>query len=648
MLLLLLCLVFGCCSGFYLPGVAPREYLEEENVTVKVNSMKSSHAAVPFDYYSIMVCRPEGKLVREAENLGEILWGDEIKPSLYRFQMLKEVSCVKLCTTKVKEPTKAAKEASKASKRSNSSKVAPGLKSVQKLKRRIDDFYRGHLIMDNLPVSETYFAEGSKTDVSYRVGYPLGTPATKEAPTTVNNHLAFTVKIHKPSGLPGWRIVGFEVKPFSVESSKIDTQCTPGQDFDPAPLPAQTVVVSPADQATKAISWSYSIHWAEEPDVAWSSRWDHYLKSQDGPTIHWFGIVTSSLIVLCLGALVATILMRMLHMDFNRYNNPDDDADLQEETGWKLVHADVFREPKYSALLSCYLGTGSQLLGMSSVTLFFACLGFLSPARRGALMTAMLILFALMGALGGFVTAMLAKMFHEQSWATVFCTGVMFPGQIFVVFFCLNILLWAKEAANAVSFATLIGLVALWFFVSLPLLFMGAKVGYSSETITPPKSVNDIPRQIPPQRPYMNTLFLTLAGGAVSFGAVFIEMYFVLSSLWLNKIYYVFGFFAIIAVILAITCAEVSIVLVYFHLCAEDYHWWWRSFLYAGGCGPCLFLYSIYYLTSTLNMANDASICIYFAYMALLSYSLFVMMGTIGFFSTFVLVRYIYASVKVD
>lgn len=54
----------------------------------------------------------------------------------------------------------------------------------------------------------------------------------------------------------------------------VDTQCTPGQDFDPAPLPAQTVVVSPADQATKAISWSYSIHWAEEPDVAWSSRWD--------------------------------------------------------------------------------------------------------------------------------------------------------------------------------------------------------------------------------------------------------------------------------------------------------------------------------------------------------------------------------------
>lgn len=43
-----------------------------------------------------------------------------------------------------------------------------------------------------------------------------------------------------------------------------------------------------------------------------------------------------------------------------------------------------------------------------------------------------------------------------------------------------------------------------------------------------------------------------------------------------------------------------------------------------------------------------APICIYFAYMALLSYSLFVMMGTIGFFSTFVLVRYIYASVKVD
>lgn len=42
-------------------------------------------------------------------------------------------------------------------------------------------------------------------------------------------------------------------------------------------------------------------------------------------------------------AIVAMILMRTLHLDFNRYNNPENTEEAQEEVGWKLVHADVFR-----------------------------------------------------------------------------------------------------------------------------------------------------------------------------------------------------------------------------------------------------------------------------------------------------------------
>ncbi len=29
--------------------------------------------------------------------------------------------------------------------------------------------------------------------------------------------------------------------------------------------------------------------------------------------------------------------------------------------------------------------------------------------------------------------------------------------------------------------------------------------------------------------------------------------------------------------ILVVTCAEIAIVMCYFQLCSEDYHWWWRS-----------------------------------------------------------------------
>ena len=54
--------------------------------------------------------------------------------------------------------------------------------------------------------------------------------------------------------------------------------------------------------------------------TAWASRWDHYLKSADASNskIHWFSIVNSLLIVLFLSGMVAMILLRALHKDFNR------------------------------------------------------------------------------------------------------------------------------------------------------------------------------------------------------------------------------------------------------------------------------------------------------------------------------------------
>ena len=41
----------------------------------------------------------------------------------------------------------------------------------------------------------------------------------------------------------------------------------------------------------------------------------------------------------------------------------------QEETGWKLVHGDVFRAPKNPNLLSVLVGSGVQLLAMVVITL---------------------------------------------------------------------------------------------------------------------------------------------------------------------------------------------------------------------------------------------------------------------------------------
>lgn len=43
--------------------------------------------------------------------------------------------------------------------------------------------------------------------------------------------------------------------------------------------------------------------------------------------------------------------------------------DAQEEFGWKLVHGDIFRPPRKGMLLSVFLGSGTQILIMTFVTL---------------------------------------------------------------------------------------------------------------------------------------------------------------------------------------------------------------------------------------------------------------------------------------
>ena len=63
--------------------------------------------------------------------------------------------------------------------------------------------------------------------------------------------------------------------------------------------------------------------------------------------------------------------------------------------------------------------------------------------------------------------------------------------------------------------------------------------------------------------------------------------------MWLQRFYYVFGFLALVLLILVVTCSEIAVVLCYFQLCNEDYEWWWRSFLTAGSSGLYLFLYSM-------------------------------------------------------
>jgi len=351
---------------------------------------------------------------------------------------------------------------------------------------------------------------------------------------------------------------------------------------------------------------------------------------------------------LFLTGMVALIMMRTLYQDFRRYTSMDPNEDV-EETGWKLVHGDVFRPPRHPMLLSVLVGSGVQVLSMTVITIIFAVLGFLSPANRVGLTTAMVVLFVVMGAFAGYHSTRNYKMFKGVAWKkNTIMTAFFFPGVVFGIFFVLNLVIWGEKSSGAVPFGTLVALVSLWFGISVPLVFFGSYLAYKKPVPDNPVRTNQIPREVPPQVWYMSPIFSILMGGILPFGAVFIELFFILSAIWGGAVYYLFGFLFIVFIILMLTCAEITIVMCYFQLCSEDYHWWWRSFLTAGASAVYMFLYSVFYFFSKLEIEKFVSGLLFFGYTFIMAFAFFVMTGAVGYHACLTFVRKIYSQVKVD
>jgi transmembrane 9 superfamily protein 2/4 len=285
---------------------------------------------------------------------------------------------------------------------------------------------------------------------------------------------------------------------------------------------------------------------------------------------------------------------------------------------------------------------------MSFFSIIFASIGFLSPANRGALLMAQLLLFVLSGSVAGYTTARLYKAFKGKAWqhATAL-TALLYPGLCFAVFLCLNVVALIQESSDAVPFGTLVVLLVLWFGISTPLVFFGAYFGYRQETIDVPTKVSSIPRQIPDQPWYMGLPFTLAVGGILPFGACFVELYFILSSVWMDQYYYVFGFLLLVFLILILTATEINVLFNYFQLCGENYHWWWRSFATAGSTAIYVFLYSFVYFKQ-LEVNTFPTYMLYFGYMTLVSLGIFVMLGSCGLFSSLLFNRLIFSSIKVD
>lgn len=629
--------LWGSVGAFYLPGVAPRNYEEGEPVQLKVVKLDSVKTQLDYDYYSLPFCQPS-TITEAAENLGEILSGDMIETSAYEISMKTTEMCKILCNKTYEK------------------------KDLQQFEERIRDDYAVNWIVDNLPSASTFFLtdDTGAEEMIYEKGFPLGYVGGREGhggtdkDVFLNNHVRIILSYHTdPSSFIGHRIVGFQVEAFSVKhkvlgawndaKTKLAT-CTPASPVGSEARPAQLVTGN-----SENIIFTYDVQWKESP-IKWASRWDMYLKMTDGH-IHWFAIINSIVIVLFLSMMIAMILLRTLYQDLRKYNEIDlTAAEQQEETGWKLVHGEVFRPPEHAGFFSTLIGSGAQIFAMTLSALLFACLGFLSPANRGGLMTALLLLFVFMGMLAGYYGTRMYKMFNLTNWKTnALRIALFFPGTIFGGFFFLNLFVWGKKSSGAAPFGTLCVLVVLWLGISAPLVYLGSYLAFKKPAIEAPLRVNNIPRALPQDTPWYGSFWVTvMTGGLLPFGAVFMELFFIMSSVWMHQFYYVFGILGIVFIILIITCAEISILLCYFQLCHENYHWWWRSFFSSGSAAFYLFGYSIWYFATKLDITDFVSGLLFFGYMFLVSFTFFILTGTIGHVACYYFVRKIYSSVKIE
>ncbi|EJP66605.1 hypothetical protein MY5147_001955 [Beauveria neobassiana] len=619
-------------SAFYLPGVAPTSYKVGDSVPLHVNSIKPIagpqdarlHSVVSFEYYhpGFGFCKPEGGPEYVSESLGSILFGDRIMTSPFQLSMKKEETCKQLC------------------------EVEYSANAVEFLRDRIFEGYSLNWLVDGLPAGQRI--EDRLTGTSfYSPGFFVG--GFDEADNVVlNNHYDIFVEYHEVGGNANQlRVVGVRVEPSSKKYTG-EADCKDGHAY----------LILPENGSQK-VKYSYSVFWEKSP-TAWATRWDKYLHVFD-PKIHWFWLIDTAIIVVILVMTVMSILMRTLKKDIARYNRLDqinlDDLSgtsaledgVQEDSGWKLVHGDVFRNPSHPLLLSILLGNGVQIFVMTASTIVFALLGFLSPSNRGSLGTIMILLYTILGSVGGYVSARVYKAMGGEQWKlNIGLTPLLVPAIVFGTFFLLDLFLWAKQSSGAVPFTTMLVLLGIWFIISIPLSFAGSWLGFRSAKIEAPVRTNQIPRQIPPTTTYLKPIPSMLIVGLLPFGAIFVELYFIMNSIWFSRVYYMFGFLFLCYSLMVVVCATVTILLTYFLLCSENYHWQWRSFLAAGMSGGYIFLNCLLYLITKVKLGGFAGTVLYIGYSALISFLFFILAGSIGYFASWWFVMKIYKSIKID
>lgn len=619
-----LLLLVAHAAAFYLPGVAPTDYEQDEQIPLLVNHLtpgtftqkngrpRPKTLIYLYDYYypKFRFCQPEGGPKKQLELLGAIIFGDRIFLSPFDLRMKHNVECQVLCETTYLGADAAF------------------------VNRNIRQGYYHNWLVDGLPVAHKVKA---KDDEYYSTGFPIGEVSNQDA--LLYNHFQFNVEYHERRGK--FRVVGVTVKLLLLDRTNVDT--AHGLARDICGTVTQPMKLNP--NADTKVVWLYEVSF-DPSATPWATRWDKYLHVYD-PKIQWMLLINFSLVVVILGIIMTHILVTTLKNDFIKYNEVNLDEDVAYESGWKLVYGDVFRLPPNRMLLLVLVGLGAHLFCMVVATIVFALFGLLSPSNRGALSTFMFIVFIFFSFISAYVSGYLYRFFGGENWKlNMLLTPTLVPGCLFAAFVLLNFFLINVHSLGAIPAGTLLAIILIWFAVLFPMSVAGTLMQLRRLLLSVPVRTNQIPRQVPAQPWYLRTVPAMLISGLFPFGLIAVELYFIFSLIWFNRIYYMFGFLFFCFVLMILTTSLVAVLYIYHALCCENYRWHWKAVFIGGGCAIYVFLHLLMFVKNSL--LGFTLVVLYVGYSAVISVLVFLVCGSVGFLTNLFFIRRIFSQIKID
>jgi hypothetical protein len=405
------------------------------------------------------------------------------------------------------------------------------------------------------------------------------------------------------------------------------------------------------DTAAEDVEFSYSIEW-HQTDLDPEKRMELYEDSffANELEIHWLSIMNSGVLVLLLTAFLALIIMRVLKSDYARYSRAEEEDDDQEDYGWKLIHGDVFRFPASKSLFAAFIGVGAQLLTTSLAVLGLSLLGSYYPNNGGSMYTSLIVLYALTSCVGGYVSGRYYKQFEGDQWAwNVVLQATIFAVPFFSVVAYVNSVAWAHHATAALPYTTIIIILSIWLVVGLPLSVLGAIAGrHSAGAFDAPVRTKNFPREIPSIPWYRKWYSQMIMSGFLPFSAIYVEIFYVFSSLYGHSPYQLYGILVLVFLILITVTACITVALVYFQLSMEDHRWWWSSFMLGGSPAFFIYSYAIFFWNYRSRMYGFLQGSFYFGYMFVICYFFFIMLGTVGWYASLVFIRKIFSALKTE